>query len=381
MPMPSEVILRDCVAQLRRRVRLLVTARWVFTALVAASLLCSVLVVLDRLQWISAPPEYVAALLAAGALIGVVLGLLQPVSMMDAARLADRRLGLKERLSSGLDFVQRGADDPMTAAQIEDAVGHARGLRPREVFEFRLPREAKFFAGSLALLLGLVFLPELAVFQSPKVNAEKTAIKKEGERIEKLAKEYRKREIHKNSEITKRIAANMQALGKEMRRGRVGKKESMLRMSRLTKEMRDAQRQVAMAGMPRSLDQAAQDLKKASEAAERRGANPLSAKMMSDMARALENKDYEGAAQTLQQLAEKLQSGQMKPDEAKAAAEALAKMAEAMKDTPLDTASKQLEEAAKRLAEASKMTSPQMQEAMRQAMNQAGQSCAQAGGT
>jgi hypothetical protein len=381
MPMPSEVILRDCVAQLRRRVRLLVTARWVFTALVAASLLCSVLVVLDRLQWISAPPEYVAALLAAGALIGVVLGLMQPVSMMDAARLADRRLGLKERLSSGLDFVQRGADDPMTAAQIEDAVGHARGLRPREVFEFRLPLEAKFFAGSLALLLGLVFLPELAVFQSPKVKAEKTAIKKEGERIEKLAKEYRKREIHKNSEITKRIAANMQALGKEMRRGRVGKKESMLRMSRLTKEMRDAQRQVAMAGMPRSLDQAAQDLKKASEAAERRGANPLSAKMMSDMARALENKDYEGAAQTLQQLAEKLQSGQMKPDEAKAAAEALAKMAEAMKDTPLDTASKQLEEAAKRLAEASKMTSPQMQEAMRQAMNQAGQSCAQAGGT
>ena len=36
-------------------------------------------------------------------------------------------------------------------------------------------------------LLGLVFLPELAVFQSPKVRAEKTAIKKEGERIEKLA--------------------------------------------------------------------------------------------------------------------------------------------------------------------------------------------------
>jgi hypothetical protein len=145
--------------------------------------------------------------------------------------------------------------------------------------------------------------------------------------------------------------------------------------------MRDAQRQVAMASMPRSLDQAAQELKKASQAAERRGANPLAAKMMSDMARALENKDYEGAAQTLQQLAEKLQSGQMKPDEAKAAAEALAKMAEAMKDTQLDTASKQLQEAAKRLAEASKMASPQMQEAMRQAMNQAGKACEQAGGT
>jgi hypothetical protein len=379
--MQSEMILRERVAQLRHRVRLLVTARWVFAALVAASLLCSVLVILDRLEWVSAPPEYLVGLLAAGALLGAVVGVTRPVSMMDAAQLADRRLGLKERLSSGLDFVQRGASDAMTAAQLADAVEQSSGLRPRQVFPFRLPREAKLFAGSLALLLGLVFLPELSVFQSPKVRAEKAAIKKEGERVQKLAKDYKKRDVHKNSEIARRIAANMQALGKEMRRGRVSKKQAMLRMSRLSKEMRDAQRQIAMASMPRSLDQAAQDLKKASEASLRRGANPLAARMTADMARALENKDYQAAAQMLQQLADKLQSGQMKPDEAKAAAEALSKMAEAMKGTPLDTAAKQMQEAAKRLAAASKMTAPQMQQAMRQAMSQAGQSCAQAGGT
>src|SRR5439155_15965459 len=134
---------------------------------------------------------------------------------------------------------------------------------------------------------------------------------KEGERIEKLAKDYRKHDAQRNAEITKRIAANMQALGQEMRRGRIGKKQAMLRMGRLTKEMRDAQRQMAMADMPRSLDQAAQDLKRSADNSQRRGANPAGAKMMADMAKALENKDYQAAAQMLQQLAQKLQTGEM----------------------------------------------------------------------
>jgi hypothetical protein len=379
--MESNAVLRDRVGQLRRRVRLLVTARWVFAALLAASLLCSIFVVLDRLAWITAPPEYLAGLLALGAVVGAAIGLTRPISLMDAAQLADRRLGLKERLSSGIDFLQRGASDPMTAAQLADAAEHSQRLRPREVFPFRAPREARFFLGSLLLLGALVFLPELSVFQSPKVRAEKTAIKKEGEQIEKLAKDYKKHDLERNSQIAKRIAANMQALGQEMRRGRINKKQALLRMGRLTKELKDAQRQVAMANTPRSLDQAALDMKKASENALRRGANPGGAKMMADMARALENKDFQGAAQLLQQLAQKLENGELKPEEAKAAADALSKMAAAMKGTSLDAAGQQMQEAAKRLAAAAKMTAPQMKQAMRQMMQQAGQSCAQAGGT
>ena len=237
-----------------------------------------------------------------------------------------------------------------------------------------MPREAKLSLASLLLFLALLFVPEWSVFQSPRVKADRAAIKKEGDRIERLAKEYRKREVPRNAEIAKRIAANMQALGQEMKRGRVGKKQAMLRMGRLSKEMRDAQRQMAMANTPRTLDQAAQDLKKSADLAQKRGANPAGAKMMADMAHALDNKDYQAAAQLLQQLAGKLQSGQMKPEEAKAAAEALARMAEAMKGTQLDAAAKQMQQAAKQLAAAAKMSAcPQMQQALKQAMNQAGQ--------
>jgi hypothetical protein len=377
----ADAILRDRVGQLRRRVRLLVTARWVCAALLAASLVGSLLVILDRLDWISSSSDTLWLLLGVGALAGMVIGLTRPVSLMDAAQLADRRLGLKERLSSGIDFLQRGPADAMMAAQLVDAVEHSQRVRPAEVFPFRLPREAKFFLGSLALLLALLFVPELSLFQSPTVRAQKAAIRKEGVRVEQLAKDYRKRDVARNSQIAKRIAANMQALGEEMRHGHLSKKQAMVRMAHLTKEMRDAQRQMALANTPRSLDQAADQLHQAAQAAPRQGMPPEAAKMMAAMAGALDKKDYQAAAQLLQQLAEKLQNGTMKPEEAKAAAAALSQMASALKGTSLDAAAKQMQTAAKQLAAASKLSGPQMKQAMKMAMQQAGKSCAQAGGT
>jgi len=55
--MQSDALLREHVGQLRRRVRLLVTARWVFAGLLAAAILACALVILDRLEWVNAPPS------------------------------------------------------------------------------------------------------------------------------------------------------------------------------------------------------------------------------------------------------------------------------------------------------------------------------------
>ena len=94
--MESEAVLRDRVGQLRRRVRLLVTGRWIFAALVVASLLCSVLVILDRLEWISAPPEYLAGVLAFGALVGAGVGLTRREAAQTASGLTMRQLRMLE---------------------------------------------------------------------------------------------------------------------------------------------------------------------------------------------------------------------------------------------------------------------------------------------
>src|SRR5207249_3413607 len=148
-----------------------------------------------------AAPEWLAAVLLAGAVVGAGIGWTRRVTLMDAAQLADRRLDLKERLSSGVDFLERGEVHPMVAAQLADAAEHSTRLRPAEVFPHRFPREWRLLAGSLLCLLALLYLPSLPFLQSPQKRAERAAMRREGVRIQALAKEHPRRLGDRNADI------------------------------------------------------------------------------------------------------------------------------------------------------------------------------------
>jgi hypothetical protein len=379
--MQHEAVLRDKVDELRWRIRLLVTQRWVFRALFAASLVCVALAAAAKLHWIAIGPEWLLGVLLAGALIGIGIGLTRRVTLMDAAQLADRRLNLRERLSSGVDFITRGESDEMVAAQIADAAEHCTRLRPAQVFPHRFPREARWFAGGIVALLAVIYVPELPIFQSPQKRAEQVAMKREGDRLEALAKDATKRKGGRNADVERRVLQQMARLGKDMKRGQVSKKQAMLKMDRLTKDVKQQQQQLALANSPKPLDRAAEQMKQSADAMKKQGDRD-SAKALGEMAKSLEKKDLEAAAQQLKQLAEKLQSGKMSEAEAKAAAEMLSKMAAAMKGTDLDQAAKQLEQAAEPLKKLAQMPpGPQRDQALQQLMQQAGQCCNAAGGT
>jgi hypothetical protein len=379
--MQHEAVLRGKVHELRWRVRLLVTQRWVFLGLFCGSLACLALVVANKLHWLPAPPEWLGGLLLAGALVGAIVGLTRRVTAMDAAQLADRRLDLRERLSSGLDFLSRGETDAMVTAQVADAAERSAQLRSAAVFPHRFPREARLFAVSLLVLLAAIYLPELAIFQGPQKVAERAALGREGEKLQALAKDPTRRRADRSADIERRVLQQMHNLGKDMKRGQVSKKQAMLRMDRLTRDIQKQQQQLALANSPKSLDRAAEQMKQSADAMKQQG-NGDAAKALAEMAKSLEKKDLEAAAQQLKQLAEKLQSGKMSEAEAKAAAETLSKMAAAMKGTELDQAAKQLEQAAQPLKQIAQMPpGAQKQAALQQLMQQAAQSTSKAGGT
>jgi hypothetical protein len=379
--MQHEAVLRARAESLRWRIRLLVAQRWMFLGLLAATLTCLGLVLLGRLQWMPTRSVWLPPILLAGAIGGAGLGLSRRVSLMDAARLADRRLDLKERLSSGVEFIGRGDGDAMMDAQIADAAEHATRLRAAEAFPYRLPREARLFGVALAVLLGAVYLPELAVFQGPRERAEREAMKREGAKIEALAKDPARQRAQSNAEIERRVLQQMQALGRDMKRGQTTKKQAMLRMERLSKELKQAQQQLAVANSPKSLDRSSEQMKQAADASLKRGDQPT-ARSLDEMAKALQNRDLEAAATQLKQLAEKLQSGKMSEAEIKAAAEALSQMAAAMKGSELDAAAKQLEQAAQPLKQLAQMPpGPEKSQALQQLLQQAAQGCNAAGGT
>src|SRR5439155_1146539 len=99
-----------------------------------------------------------------GAVTGLIIGLTRKVSPMVAAQIADERSGLKERLSTAVELSSRPQRSAVAEAQIADAAAHAGSVRATEVLPWRAPAQLRWLAAAAALLLAVIFLPELPVF-------------------------------------------------------------------------------------------------------------------------------------------------------------------------------------------------------------------------
>jgi hypothetical protein len=400
--MSHEQRLLKKVRELRTRVRLLIAQQWACAGLTAAALAGLLLVAATRFRWWTDAVDYLWALLLLGAVAGLVAGWTRRITPLVAAQLADERAGLKERLSTAVELSALESRSEIAEAQIADAAEHADGLRAGEVLPWRAPRQARYLAFAGVLLLAALFVPDLPLFQRAQARVDREVMQKEGERIRQVAKEIEKKAAKKggdtNDEIMRRIAREMQQLGKEQSKNRISKKQAMLKMNELQKQLKEAE-SAAGNNSQKSLDKVATDLQDAASRQSERG-NQESAKALQQMADNLKNRDFDGAKKQLEELAKKMQSGQMTADEAGKAADTLKQMAEAMEGSGLEKASQEMKEAAKQLEKAAqaakefqqklaeaktdeerRQIEQQMSEALQQGMEQAAQQCEQAGGT
>ena len=58
-------------------------------------------------------------------------------------------------------------------------------------------------------LLAVLYLPEMSIFQSPQKRAERAAMKREGERLQTLAKDATKRKGDRDADIERRVLQQM----------------------------------------------------------------------------------------------------------------------------------------------------------------------------
>ena len=276
-PLPGPNAISEALAQVTARLRL---ARWVRHAArgalagVAVALVSVVCAHFDVLpDWL--PLE---AVLPGAILLGVAGGtgtaFLRPISLMDAARLAEARLGLKERLSSALEFERspQAAVAPdavlLMRLQQEDAAVHARRLKAVEAVPLRWPWEAKAVLGGLAVLALALFLPTLPVFLPPGVLTERAIVHKTGDKMQKTARLIQKQAEGQHLDGTRRAAAAMQRLGKRLATGKLDKKQAMVQIAKLTQQMKAEQQKRAVANSgtgagSKSMAQAGQQLAQA----------------------------------------------------------------------------------------------------------------------
>lgn len=331
--------------RIRRRMRLLLALRWGVRFALAATLAALLWLVGAKLTDIPFSGAGVALFLILALLAGAAFGALRRLSRFQAALITDARLGLQERLSSALDLLHQPEPDPLVAALVADATRCAATIDARAVFPVKAPRETCPLAAALAILAAALFVPNLSPFQSEQRRAEREAMRAEGERITRVAKEMRRAAAVSETELQRRIARNLEQLGKEMQAAHLSKKQALVMLNQLADEVAAAQRQLAPEAAGKSLAQAGEELAKAAANTARADAG----KRLSEMAQALKTNDLQRAAQLLEQMAEQAAADQTSAEEAKALADQAREIAQALNDTSLQEAASSLQKAAQQL--------------------------------
>lgn len=409
--------------RVRKRIKLLLAERYAFrTGAIAACVTILFSILSPRYFELGEPIVLIATVLT-GVLAGAVWGLLRPLTPFVVARALERRLDLKERVSSAVAL--SSSSDDVVAALVDDAARHVGSVNPKEVFPHKFNRDIAAFCLAIIALSGIFFLPQMPAFQSKTRREEVKLMKEQGKDFQRIAKESLKQVNPSNKELIKRVALNMDRLGKKLESGRMSRKQAMLAMNKLSKDIKDTQDKVAaMNAASKPMSQADMEMKDAAKdlakkmldqlakeqqdkgiaskqdpkmeelrkrlkdmqassgpmsksqmqkvernlsqyMAGQKGAN-IPPELMSYMSELMKNGDYQKAMELMSELSKKLGSGQMSKMDSKLLEEQLKAMAKALQGTDMKELAKKLRESAEALA---KMDPKEAAKLLRQAKN------------
>jgi hypothetical protein len=164
--MDDRELIRSTLRSLSRRLRLVRAFSGSVRFLVVGLAVALLPLLLKGLY--PAAPVLAAGVAGGLALAGFLYGLLAPLPPAHAARLADGRLHLKERLTSAREHLSAAVagptetrDSDMVRAQLAETAGRLRERRPDTAFPVCLPPEARWALPVAALALALALLPPL----------------------------------------------------------------------------------------------------------------------------------------------------------------------------------------------------------------------------
>ncbi|HVF10228.1 MAG TPA: hypothetical protein VNA16_05465 [Abditibacteriaceae bacterium] len=370
-------------------------ALMVGTALAALAVLAYRFYLVDGEWWMP------ALLLVAALAIGIRNGLARRSGLFAAALEADQSLGLQDRLSSALAFVQPDAvrrAQPVRAggnwwsqlcmrllprtiyrtstsaeatqlvpALVHDAATRAATLDPRRVYPAKLDRTTQLLVLFTVLLAAFSLMPNLPWLLSKEEQKQRKVVALAGDKLVAVAKDVRKKEGEKPDEEVKRITKRLATLGQKMQRGRMTKRVALTEMGQLRKDMEKAAKNDRQNGMP-NMEQAMKALR------DEPMVTPEGKKIQEEMERG----NLEKAAQQIEKLANKVeQAEKMSPEEREQTTNDMEKAAKALRQQggkQAEEMAKQLEQAAQGMRQGNKQGQKQgnQQQSGQQGANQQG---------
>jgi len=161
--------------------------------------------------------------LAVAVLLAAAWALARPIDRQQQLINADRRLGLKERLSTANEYLKKADDNALSPLLIEDAVARARNIERSPLYKAEYPGRLKYYPLLLAgILLFSILKP------GPGATDELMDL---GQRIESSSRLLAARAGEKSHEDI--LFEEMRRFGEELQKGRVAEQEALERAAEM----------------------------------------------------------------------------------------------------------------------------------------------------
>ncbi len=230
----QEKLILEKIRHVRRRLNVQGYFQTLAMFLLYGLLVCVPAVIVDSLVTAFNIPPLVFLCIAGGiAVIALIVRLIRPVNLHEAARAIDIDASLKDRVVSGLEQIQRKTNETLTALQLQDTSKRLAAVPIKKVARYTVPRETKFIVIVAVFLITFSFVEFFAppatsteIDFSPEIAAQTDPFLKKIEEAKKDA------ELNKDEEL-KEILKEIEERTLELKKPQTKPKEALKRMTEL----------------------------------------------------------------------------------------------------------------------------------------------------
>ncbi len=271
------------------------------------------------------PWQATLLLLAAGPVVGGIVGWCLQRTWQRAAFAVDQRYRLKDRTITALEFLAASEADEFRTLQVSETVSRLHSIDARQVVPFVVPKWTRWACATTAVAVALLFWPlmpkevEAKLSQPQSIADAAQIITEELKQLQEVAEETEREDIEQ-------LVAELQEKVEELKDPETDVREALATISEMQAELAEQLKQYNTAVVDAQMQALAQAM--------------ASAAAFEGAAKQLKEGDYQEAAEEL----EKLEKADMDRKESRAASEQLEKVAGAMKKAGLSSLSDAVDE-------------------------------------
>lgn len=190
------------------------------------------------------------------ALAGLLMGGWRKAALPEIARWVDGRQHLQERLSTALEVAAAPEAGTWRDLVVTDAAEHARGLDPRRLVPFHLPKATRWALVILALGAGLGFVPEYRSKSYRQKQADQQNIREVGKQLADLTR----RSLEKRPpalEPTQKAMEAVTDLGDQLARKTLTRSEALKDLANVAEKLKQELKELGKNPALRKMEQAA----------------------------------------------------------------------------------------------------------------------------